>query len=506
MSSNKTIIKNSAFLYLRLLITIAIGLFSTRVVLQAMGVEDFGIYGVVAGLVSMFTFLSSAMSSSTQRYLAFDLGKQDYSQLQKTFTTVLNIHLVIAIISMVVAEVVGQWVIRSFLTIPEERLDAAIHAYHYVVILFGFGIIRVPFHAAIIANEKMEAFAYISILESILKLAAAYLLFTATADLLVLYSQLLALTALIIFLLYFIYSKAKFPETKYLKYFDKGYYKEILSFSGWNLFGNIAAVLRGQGVNILINVFFGVVANAAYALTLMVQGVFTSFAASVQQAINPQIIKSFSAKDLGRTEQLIFLGSKFSFVAILLLITPFLSNIDYVLGVWLTEVPENTTIFISYILIFVLIESLSGALMTALQATGKIKTYQLVVGLMVLANFPIVWVLYSLSYSVEIAFLVFIAVSFASLYARLFFVKRHVGLNYSVFHRQVLLRVLLLSLIIFLVSQVSFIEHSNFKFSKLLVETFLYSILIIFCSYIVVLSKKEKELINIFIKERLFKK
>lgn len=505
MSSNKTILKNSAFLYLRLLITLAIGLFTTRLVLQAMGVEDFGIYGVIAGLVSMFTFLNSAMSSSTQRYLAYDLGKKDPTQLQKTFTTVLNIHLAIAAVSLLLAWVGGLWAINSFLEIPPERLSAAQSAYSFIVIVFTLGIVQVPFHAAIIANEKMQAFAYISILEAILKLAAAFMLFKAPIDMLIYYSQLLALTAIIVFALYYFYAKKNFPETKYIKYFNKAYYKEILSFSGWNLFGNIASVMRGQGTNILINVFFGVVANAAYAITIMVQSVFLSFSASLQQAINPQIIKSYAENNTNRTTELIFIGSKFSFVIILLLVVPFFVNLDYILSVWLGEVPKSTKSFIQLILLFVLIESLSGSLMTGLQATGRIRAYQSIVGFLVLLNFPLIYICYKYEMVAGVAFIIFNLMAVVALYARLVFIKMHLKTSILDYHVKVLIRLLFLSFLTFIFYRLDITKGVSSSLFKVLSDIFVYSVFILLASYLFVLSKIERKKINVFLKLRLAK-
>lgn len=439
--SNSRILKNSAFLYLRLLITLAVGLFSTRIVINALGVQDYGIYGVVAGLITMFGFMNAAMSSSTQRYLSFDLGVKDTQKLQQTFSTAVNIHLFIACLSFLLAEIIGVWAINYLLDIPADRLKAANTAFQYSLVVFVFGIIQVPYHAAIIAYERMNAYAYISIADAVLKLSAAYLLLMAPLDRLILYSQLLALVSVLSFAAYFIYVQVQFKEIKYIKYFDKKYYQEILSFSGWNLFGNIAAVARSQGVNMLINIFFGVTLNAAYAVTMMIQGVLSQFAASVQQAINPQIIKSYAQNDRKRTQQLIFLSSKYSFFVILLLIVPLYMNIDFVLGLWLGVVPESTQVFITYIFIFLLIEILSGPMMIAVQATGSIKKYQIVLGSFIFLNLPVTYTFYCLGTKVEVAFLVLIIIALLSLIYRLVYLELNMDIKAIGFFKNVVVKI-----------------------------------------------------------------
>lgn len=503
MSSNKTILKNSAFLYIRLLFTLALGLFTTRIVINALGVEDYGLYGVVAGLITMFGFMNAAMSSSTQRYLSFDLGKNDLEQVQRTFSASVNIHIGIALISVILAELVGVWAINHVLDIPANRLVAANAVFQFALVVFALNIIQVPFHAAIIAYERMSAYTYISILEAVLKLGSAYILFVSPVDRLILYSQLLLVSAAIVFFSYFLYVHINFKDIRYKKYFDKAYYKEILSFSGWNLFGNIAAVARNQGVNILINVFFGVTLNAAYAVAMMIQGVLTQFAMSIQQAINPQIIKSYAQSETERTAQLMYASSKFSFFVMLILVTPFYLNVDVVLKAWLSTVPEHSSLFVSYVFIFLLVEVLSNSLMIGLQATGKIKLYQITVGFIVLLSFPFTWLAFSIIPEPKLAFKIMIFISCISLIARLIFVKIQMGYSISSFVTKVILRasvVMAASLIpILLTTQISL---SN-ALLKVILDTVLCTFLFISIIYLIGLNKSERLYINNFLKSKL---
>ncbi|CAM5197498.1 hypothetical protein OURE66S_04531 [Oligella ureolytica] len=482
-----------------------LGLFTTRIVINALGIEDYGVYGVVAGLITMFGFMNAAMSSSTQRYLSFNLGLKDTKKLQQTFSTAVNIHLLIALVSFVLAEALGVWAINSLLDIPADRIIAANRVFQFSLVVFVFGIIQVPYHAAIIAHERMNAYAFISMTNAVLKLSAAYILLVAPVDRLILYSQLLAIIAIVSFVAYFVYVQIQFRDIKYIKYFDKKYYQEILSFSGWNLFGNIAAVARGQGINILINLFFGVALNAAYGVAMMMQGVLTQFASSIQQAINPQIIKSYAKEDKERTEQLMHISSKFSFYVMLILITPFYLNLNYVLSLWLGNVPEYAAVFISYLMIVVLIEVLSNSLMIGLQATGDVKLYQLTVGAIVFLNFPLVYLVYSLYALPELAFVVLIALSVLSLYVRLLFVKKQMGYGLYRFYKGVMLNITLVLMVSLpIVMFVSSFNNAS-GLLKVLADVVLCVVVFVSWIYLLGMNRYEKEFIVKTIKEKVVK-
>ncbi|HGS4830250.1 TPA: lipopolysaccharide biosynthesis protein [Vibrio cholerae] len=498
--SNFRIVKNSAVLYLRLLITIVLGIFTTRIVINALGIDDYGIYGVVAGLITMFGFMNAAMSSSTQRYLSFDLGLKDSIKLQQTFTTSVNIHLLIGVVTFLLAEVIGLRAVNHLLDIPVDRIRAANTVFQFSLVTFFFGIIQVPYQAVTIAYERMNAYAYISIIDVLLKLIAAYLLTTATIDKLILYSQLLALISVVSFITYVSYVRIQCKEIKYLKYFDEKYYKEILSFSGWNLFGNIAAVARSQGINVLINIFFGVALNAAYGVSMMIQGVLTQFAASIQQAINPQIIKSYAQGELERTERLMHLSSKYSFFVMLLLIAPLYLNLDYVLDLWLGVIPDYSANFIRYLFVFILIEVLSNSLMIGLQATGKIKKYHITVGFIVFLNFPLTYLIYTVYKEPEMAFLVLICTSCISLYARLFFVKNQLGYSIINFTKKVLLHVVVILVLSFPLLYLNQVDGFTNLF-KVFTDSIICSFYLMLTIYLFGLNKEER----LFIKNTLRK-
>ena len=399
----------------------------------------------------------------------------------------------------------GLWVINHLLDIPQDRLSAANIALKFLLVVFTLGIIQAPYYAATIAYERMNVYALVSVADAILKLIAAHLLLSATLDRLVLYSQLLAAISVLSFVSYFIYVQVQFKEIKYIKYFNKNYYKEILSFAGWNLFGNIAGVARGQGINILINTFFGPALNAAYAVAMMIQGVLTQFATSIQQAINPQIIKSYVQNDKKRTEQLMHISSKFSFYVMLILVAPFYLNLDYILGLWLGVVPEYAAVFIAYLMIFILIEVLSNSLMTGLQATGNIKLYHLTVGGVVFLNFPIVYLVYKFYEVPEMAFVVLIAISFFSLYVRLLFVKKQMGYRLSSFYTGVIIYISLV--LIFSFPILSFVSSLNnyIGLLKVVSDVVLCTTVFVILMYFIGMNSQEKKFISKILKEKIFR-
>lgn len=311
--NNKRIAKNTLLLYIRMMLTMAVSLYTSRVVLNTLGVEDFGIYNVVGGVVAMFGFLNGAMATTTQRYITFELGRNDFKQLKKIFNISVSIHAFISIIILILAETIGLWFLYNKMTIPVERIDAALWAYQGSIISTIILIMSVPYNALIIAHEKMSTFAYISVLEAVLKLLIVYMLLIGDFDKLKLYALLMCCIQLIIRFIYGNYCKRHFPETKFQLYKDLKLFNNMLAFAGWNLWGNCASITFTQGVNILLNIFFGPIVNAARGITTQVQGAVNQFSWNFQTALNPQITKSYASGDYIYMHKLIFRSSKFTF-------------------------------------------------------------------------------------------------------------------------------------------------------------------------------------------------
>lgn len=423
-----------------------VGLYTSRLVLEALGVVDYGIYGLVGGIVTLFSFLNSAMSTATQRYLSFDIGKKDWNRLGKTFSASLNIHFFIAFLIFILAETIGLWFVNYHLNLPKDRMPAVNWVYQFSIFTFIWEVIQVPYNALLIAREHMKVYAYISIVEAFLKLLIVYILIKVNTDKLILYAILTFSVSVIIRTIYKSYCKKHFAEAIYNFYYDKTYYRELIQFSGWNLFGNIAVIARGQGSNILLNFFFGPVANAAYGLTSIVQGVLGNFINNFQVAVNPRITKEYAKENLFALENLIRESSKFSFFGMFILVIPILYNAEYILQLWLGTVPAFTVEFVRIALIYTLIETLSNPLMTGAQATGKIKWYQIVIGTTIFLTLPISWVVLKITQIPYHLFWVLVINSAITLFLRILFLRRMIGLNVKRYFNQVILRVLIVTL------------------------------------------------------------
>lgn len=387
--NNKRIAKNTLLLYFRMLLMMAVSLFTSRVVLNTLGVEDFGIYSVVGGIVGMFVFINNSMSSATQRYITFALGKGDKNRLQTVFSTTLQIHTLIAGLILLLGETVGLWFLYNKMQIPAERMDAAFWVMQCSIVSMVVMIVSVPYNADIIAHEKMSAFAYISILEVVLKLAIVYLLLVFSYDKLILYAILILTIQILIRFCYSIYCNKHFEETRYKHVWDKKLFKEMTGFAGWSLFGNMAGVLFGQGLNMLLNVFFGPVVNAARAVAVQVQGAIQQFVGNFQTALNPQITKTYASGELNEMHRLMFRSARFSFYLLFFLSLPVLYETDFILTVWLKMVPENAVVFLRIMICTSLIYTIANPLIIANQATGRVMKYQAVCGTILLLILPI---------------------------------------------------------------------------------------------------------------------
>ncbi len=419
-NNNRRIVKNTLFLYFRILLTLGVTLYTSRVVLNNLGVEDFGIYNVVGGVVTMMAFLSGAMSSASQRFLAFELGKNNLEQLAKVFKMSLNIHWFIVLIVIFVAQTLGLWFVNTQLVIPPDRLVAANWVFQCALFSFCCTVLGVPYNAAIIAHEKMSAFAYISIVDVLLKLTVVFLLDAHDGDKLQLYALLLAVVSLLVLGCYYIYARWQFAVTRFSWYWNAELFKTLFSYTGWNLFGNVAAVATNQGINILLNLFFGATVNAARAIAFQVNSAITGFVSSLQMSINPQIVKSYANDNHEYMLQLVFSGARYCFFLLYFLSIPFLLQTELILKTWLGMLPEHATEFCRLVIIDSLVISLSGTLMTAFQATGKIKKYQMVVGGVILCNLPLSYIFLNLGYNAQVTMWISILISLAALFARVF--------------------------------------------------------------------------------------
>lgn len=429
--NTKRIAKNTLMLYGRMLFGMLVSLYTSRVVLQALGVEDYGIYNVVGGVVAMFSMISSSLSSSVSRFLTFELGKGDTDGLKRVFSTSLSIQLVLAGIIVVLAETIGLWFLNTHMTIPANRLYAANWVFHASVLTFVINLLSVPFSASIVSHERMSAFAYIGILDVVLRLLIV--LFIAYSglgfDRLIVYALLLVGVVCIMQAIYWRYCTRHFLECQLKLSFDVDYWKEMSSFAGWNFIGCTAGLLKDQGVNILLNLFLGPIINAARGIANTVNNVLSSFAGNFMTALNPQITKSYAAGDYSYMFSLVERGSRFSYYILLLFALPMLFEADFVLTLWLKHYPAHTVNFVRLILLVTMCDILSNTLINLQNATGKIRNYQLAVGGMLLMNFPLSYICLKIGFQPESTLIVALIVAVACLFLRLLFLRKMVGLS-----------------------------------------------------------------------------
>lgn len=440
-SNNKRIAKNTLLLYVRTLFIMLVTLYTSRVVLNTLGVTDYGIYNVVGGVVAMFGFINSSMSSATQRYITFALGRGDITDLRKIFSTALQIHVLIAALIVVLGETVGLWFMYTHMQIPAGRMDAAFWVLQCSIVSTAVMVISVPYNADIIAHEKMSAFAYISILEAVLKLAIVFALVLSPFDRLIFYAFLILAVQLLIRLCYSHYCNRHFEESKYRHVWDKSLFKEMTGFAGWSMFGNLAGVLFGQGLNMLLNVFFGPVVNAARAVALQVQSAIQQFVGNFQMALNPQITKTYAKGEMNEMHKLMFRSARFSFYLLFFLSLPVLFETEFILTVWLKTVPDDTVIFLRIMICISLLYTLSNPLMVANQATGKVRKYQAICGSILLMILPVSYVCLKLGCPAYSVFIVhFVMESIAQL-ARMIMLRPLVGIRITDYIKNIYARV-----------------------------------------------------------------
>lgn len=464
--NTKRIAKNTLMLYVRMLFSMLVSLYTSRVVLNTLGVEDYGIYNVVGGFVSMFSLISSSLSASTSRFLTFELGRGDADKLKRVFSTSLSIHVALALLSLLLLETVGVWFLNTHMTIPTARLGAANWVFQASVLSFMLGLFSVPFNASIVSHERMSAFAYIGILDVCLRLLIVlFIAYSPWAfDRLIVYALLLVAVSGTLQCIYIIYCGRHFAECRLRFSFDREYWKEMSSFAGWNFIGCTAGLLKDHGVNVLLNLFVGPVVNAARGVAGQVNVAVCSFASNFMTALNPQITKSFAIDDKEYMMMLVERGSRFSFYIISLFALPIILETDFVLTIWLKHYPEHTVSFVRLILLLSLTDVLSNTLISLQNATGHIRNYQIAVGGMLMMNFPLSYLCLKWGFLPESTVVVALVVAVACLLLRLAFLHKMVGLSARRYLRKVCLNVaVVFALSIVFPSLVHFSMHDGWQ-------------------------------------------
>lgn len=427
--NSKRIARNTLLLYLRMFLTMAVSFYTSRMVLQALGVTDYGVYNVVGGVTAMFGFINGSLGGASSRFITFALGKGDEYQLRRTFNCVVTIHYLIAIAVIILAETVGLWFVMSKLVIPVEREWAAFWTYQSTVAIAFVMLVSTPFNALIIAHERMGAFAYITIFEATAKLAIVAVLFISPYDRLIVYSMLIVVVQVAVRCIYTLYCRRHFAESRYHLCWDKAESKRIFAYAGWTVNGNLAVVGYTQGLNILLNLFFGPVVNAARGIAVQVQGVLTQFFYNFQMAVNPQIVKSYANGDLHYMHKLVLSSSRLSFYLMLLVSLPVLFQTEHVLHLWLGQVPDHTVSFVRVMIVVGMNYTLSNPTIMAIHATGNIRRFQIVEGTMLLSVVPVAYVLLKwANLSPEGVFLTYFLIEVLTQLARVWIVFPRIGL------------------------------------------------------------------------------
>ena len=449
--NNKRIAKNTLMLYFRMLVMMAVSLYTSRVVLDTLGVSDYGIYNVVGGFVTMFSLISGAMTTATQRFLSFAIGEGKTKEVTSLFSTAVIIHIGLALIILVAGETIGVWFVANKMNFPPGRYTAAIWVFEFSLLTFLVSVINVPYNAAIIAYEKMSAFAYISIIEVVLKLVIVYLLLITPFDRLIFYAILMAVVQLGVQLIYASYTHRKIKTCHCNWKLNHEYLKQMTSFVSWNLIGSLAGVCKDQGLNVVLNLFFGAAVNAARGVAVQVSTAINRFVTNFQMAMNPQIVKLYAAGDKPTMFKLVFRGSRFSYMLLLCLSLPVVIEAPFILNVWLVKVPQYTIIFLRLIIMIALVDSLSNTLITSMHASGKVRDYQIVVGGLSLLTLPLAYVLLKMGLAPYYAMVASLFISVVCLFARVALLVRTIDFPAISFLKQVALRMFIVTVISYVI-------------------------------------------------------
>ena len=498
-SIENRIAKNIIFLYIRQIITLIIGLYTSRIILETLGIENYGIYNVVGGIVAMLNFLNTAMSITTQRYLTFELGRGNINKLQKVFTASVLIHFLIALIILILGESIGLWFLYNKLTIPTDKIASAAWAYQFSILAAILMIISVPYNACIIAHEKMKAFSYITIIETFLKLLIAYTLYFIPFDKLKTYALLIFLVHLTIRIIFGYYCKKNFKESQFTLPIDKPLLKEMSKFTGWNLVNDISTITYTQGINILLNTFFTPTINAARGIAIQLQNAVYNFCNNFQTAINPQITKTYATNDISTMHNLIYASSKYSFFLLLIVLSPLLFDTNYILQIWLKNVPDYTVSFVRIILCITVIDCISNPLLTSAKATGNIKKLQCISGTIYFSILPISYICLSLGLPPQSVFVTHFSIAIIIWIIRLVLIKRMINLSFKRYISDVILRILPIIIISSILSYFiyKYMPHSNIFY--LFFDYGMYLIILLSFIFLIGLNNHEK----IFIKKAI---
>lgn len=499
---NKRIAKNTIYLYIRMIVSLAISLYTSRAVLEALGVDDFGIYNIVAGFVSILTIFTGTLVSAAQRFITYELGAGNQEKLKRTVSTFYTLLLCMSLVVIITGGLIGNWLVDSCLNIPDNRIHSAVFVFYCAILMFCFRLLEVPFLACVTAHEKMDFYAIVSICESVLRLLIVYLLFITVFDKLETYGVLLVLAGLGNLSAYVIYSKKVFAEVELKLLIDKSIFKEVFAFSMWVIYGSGAMVGKEQGVNMLINHFFGVTMNAARGVSIQILSILNQFANSIATAINPQITKSYASNNLSRAINLTFVLTKAQGIMLLLLVMPLYSEINFVLNLWLKDVPYYAEVFAKWAIIIAVVSTIRQTYGALYLATGKVRYLEVIGGTIIMLNLPVSYIVLKLGYEPVSTMVVNVIMEVLCMVYCYGYMSRILNFPTMKYYAKTILPLMIVAVVSY-GSTVLFHMIMPQGWLRLMLEIIITVSLTTGLSYLIVLNNNEREMAMDFVKKKL---
>lgn len=501
-NNTERIARNTMYMFIRMVLVMCVGFFTSRLILNTLGVEDFGIYNIVGSVVVFLSFFRNALDNATYRYLAYDLGKGDVKQLRKTFAMTMNAHVILALSLFIILEIIGIWFLNNKLNIPTNRIYAANWVFQFSLLTFLIEVLKTPFNSSIISHEQMNFYAYTSIIEVFFKLIIVYILLIGSFDKLILYSFLILAVAIIMFIWYLTHCYRKYEETHYKFYWDSKMLKGFISYSGWSVLVNGADVTVQQCINIFFNIFNGVTANAAMGIANQVNNILRNFLSSFTTSFSPQIIKSYAQNNISYFQGLILSTSKISYFLLFGISFPIMLNIDFLLEIWLVTPPKLTATFLYFIIIYSLIDAISAPLWNAVHATGKIRTHQILMSSIKILNIPIGYIFLKTGYPLYSIIAIYAILNGVCCIVRAIYMHYLIKLSLKSYLGGVVLRSIIVSIITMPIP-LYYSFHQEKGLQALIISTFLFIIPYIFIAYYIGLSQKEKNILSNIIHSKI---
>lgn len=504
-SDNKQLAKNTSYMYIRMAVSLAIGLYTSRAILSALGAEDYGINNIVGGVVGMLSLFTSSLSSAATRFLTYELGKNDVNKLKDTFTTITLLLILLSGIVFLLGETLGLWLLKKYIVIPALRWDAALFCYHCSLIIFIVNLISLPYQSLVTAHEHFNFYAFADITNSILKLVIVWLIYLSSYDRLITYSTLLVAVSIILRVAYGLYCSKHFKESKLNFCIDLSIFRDIAVYCGWVTIGSSSSILKEQGINVLLNMFFGVLINAARGISMQVFSIVGQFANSISSAIQPQITKSFAAGDIQRSIHLTFILTKAKGMMIVLIALPIAIEADYILKLWLGNVPEHTVLFVQWALITCYARALEDSHTPLFLATGRVRNLQIVGGGLMLMNLPVSYIFLKMGYPAIVTMQIGVLIELTVMLVCFIFLRHMIGFPLLKFYTEAVIPQVLV-IILTACLPLLVLRFLDEGIGRLFFNTTITMTTVTILGYALVLNKSEKSKVMSYVNKKILKK